>query len=223
MRYLPINLDIRGRKVIIVGGGPVAERKCFTLMSAGADVTVIAPEITGALQGLCEQGGIIHLCREYISGDLENVFLVFAATNDGEVNGRVAEEAKSRGIMADITDLPQFGTFISPAVVSRGELLISVSTGGEVPALAGRIREELEARYGPEYAELTGILEKVREKLLTEKSGHQYNKTIILNLLDHDLPGLIKRGDYMEIDVVLSIICGPGFTLAELGIGKKDI
>ena len=222
MRYLPINIDIRGKKAVIVGGGSVAARKCLTLLDAGARVTVIAPILSHTLLGLRGKGLIDHLPREYADGDLGGAFLAFAATDERDVNNAVAGEAKKSGILVDVTDSPDLGTFTSPALVDRDGLLITVSTGGEAPVLAGRIREELDARYGPEYAELTRILGKVREKLLTEKLDNQYNKQIILKLLDRDLPALVKMGDYAEIDTILGDICGPGFDLAQLGIGKKD-
>lgn len=112
--------------------------------------------------------------------------------------------------------------FTSPATIRRDELLITVSTGGEAPALAGKIREELEERYGPEYGELIKILGKVREKLLTEKGNSQYNKKVFRSLVAQELPALIKRSAFTEIDHMLRKLCGPGFTLAELGLGEKD-
>jgi precorrin-2 dehydrogenase/sirohydrochlorin ferrochelatase len=222
MRYLPINLDIQGRKVVVVGGGSVAARKCLTLISAGARVTVIAPTLTQSLQELSEKGAIDHLSREYAGGDLAGAFLVFAATDSPKVNRAVAKEAEKSGIPADIVDSPDLSAFTSPAIINRDELMITVSTGGVAPALAGKIREELEERYGPEYAELIKILGRVREKLLTEKVNSQYNKKVLRALVEEKLPALIKRNAFKEIDRLLRKLCGPGYTLAELGLGEKD-
>jgi len=222
MRYFPINLDIRGKPVIVVGGGAVAARKCLTLIAAGARVTVIAPTLAPTLKKLAEAGKLSHLSHNYSAGDLAGSFMVFAATNSRQVNRAVAGEAKDRGIMANIADSPDLSAFTSPAVISRDELLITVSTGGEAPALAGKIREELEERYGPEYGELIKILGRVREKLLTEKGNSQYNKKVLRSLVDQELPALIKKGAFTEIDHMLRKLCGPGFTLAELGLGEKD-
>lgn len=222
MRYFPINLDIRGKPVIVVGGGAVAARKCLTLIAAGARVTVIAPTLAPPLRGLAEEEQLSHLPREYKAGDLAGSFMVFAATNSRQVNRAVAGEAKDLGIMANIADSPDLCAFTSPAVISRDELLITVSTGGEAPSLAGKIREELEERYGPEYGELIKILGKVREKLLTEKGNSQYNNKVLRTLIAQELPALIKRGTFTEIDHMLRKLCGPGFTLAELGLGEKD-
>jgi precorrin-2 dehydrogenase/sirohydrochlorin ferrochelatase len=200
----------------------VAARKCLALIAAGARVTVIAPTLAPPLRELAENGELSHLSRNYKTGDLEGSFLVFAATNSRAVNRAVAGEAKERGIMADIADSPDLCDFTSPAAICRDELLITVSTGGVAPALAGKIREELEERFGPEYAELIKILGRVREKLLTEKVNSQYNKKVLRTLVDQELPALIKKGAFTEIDHLLRKICGPGFSLAELGLRKKD-
>ena len=222
MRYFPINLDIHGKPVVIVGGGAVAARKCLTLLAAGARVTVIAPTLAGPLRELAENGGVTHLARKYGEGDLAGANLVFAATDNSLVNRAVANEAKLNGIPADITDAPELGDFTSPAVISRGELLITVSTGGEFPALARKVRTELEKRYGSEYADLIKILGKVREKLLTEKANNPYNIKILNQLAEMNLPELLKKNSAAEIDHLLLELCGPGFSLAELGIGEKD-
>ena len=222
MRYFPINLDIRGKSVVVVGGGTVAARKCQTLLAAGARVTVIAPTVTARLRELAEKGRVSHLARKYTGGDLVGSFLVFASTDSHLVNRAVAKEAKNSGILADVVDAPDQSAFTSPAVVSRGGLMITISTEGESPALARKIRAELEQRYGPEYVELIKILGRVREKLLTEKRKSSYNKKLLLNLVEQDLPALLKKRSATEIDNLLRKLCGPGFSLAELGMGEKD-
>lgn len=222
MRYFPINLDIHGKPVVIVGGGTVAARKCQTLLAAGARVTVIAPTVTAPLRELAGKGRVCHLARKYTGGDLAGSFLVFAATDSHLVNRAVAKEAKNCGILADVVDAHDQSDFTSPAVVSRGGLMITVSTEGESPALARKIRAELEQHYGPEYSELIKIMGRVREKLLTEKRKSSYNKNILLSLVEQDLPALLKKRAVAEIDNLLRKHCGPGFSLAELGMGEKD-
>jgi precorrin-2 dehydrogenase/sirohydrochlorin ferrochelatase len=134
----------------------------------------------------------------------------------------VAEEAKALGILADIADAPRTGSFTMPAVVRRGDLLIAVSTGGASPALARRIREQLEREFGPEYGTATALLGRLREKLLTETGIRAYNKKIFNELVDHDLPSLIKNNSVTEIDILLTNLFGPEFTLAALGAEEKD-
>jgi precorrin-2 dehydrogenase/sirohydrochlorin ferrochelatase len=109
-----------------------------------------------------------------------------------------------------------------PAVVRRGELLLTVSTGGASPALARRIRKELEERYGMEYATALELLTRLREKLLTEKGNSAYNKQILSVLVGHDMPALLKTGSNIDINHLLTKLFGPESTLAGLGVGEKD-
>lgn len=222
MRYFPINLAIRGQSTIVVGGGAVAARKCLRLLDAEAKVTVIAPDLEEGLRMLRDDGRIIHLAREFAPGDLAGAMLAFAATDDPAVNRAVAEEAKARGIPANIADAPELGTFTLPAVLTRGELQIAVSTGGASPALARQIRDELEERFGPEYETALILLGKLREKLLTDKGNSAYNKCLFTNLVGHDLPALIRNRSTAEIDHLLTRLFGPGYTMADLGAGEKD-
>lgn len=222
MRYFPINLDIQGKPVTVIGGGDVALRKCLRLVAAGARTTVIAPAADPGLQALAASGQISHLEREYAPGDLAGSVLVFAVTDDAATNRAVAEEARQRAIPADIADAPELGSFTSPAVVSRGELLLTVSTGGRAPALARTIRQELETLFGPEHAAVVDLLGRVREKLLTGKGDSAYNKRILNSLAGQDLPTLFSKNAFAEIDHLLLSHCGPGFTMAELGVREKD-
>lgn len=222
MRYFPVNLNIRDRQAVIVGGGAVAGRKCLKLLEAGANVTVIAPELDETLRSLRERGRIVHLAREYVHGDLEGAFLVFATTDNGEVNRAVAEEAARRGILCNMADAPEKSGFTMPATVSSGDLLIAISTGGQCPAFSREIREELEKLFGPEYGEALKVLGTVREKLLTAPNNTAYNKKILNDLAGSGLPELFRAHRYEEIDQLLTSLLGPGLTLARLGVGKKD-
>ena len=222
MKYFPINLDIRDKPVVIIGGGAVAARKCVALLDAGARVTVIAPDLNERLAALREQGVIVHRALEYRVGDLSGAFLAFAVTDDSQVNRAVAGEARTLGILADIGDDPESGSFTMPALVRRGELLLAVSTGGASPALARRIRTELEDRYGPEYGLAVELLARLREKLLTESENNAYNKKVLSELVAQDLPALLKEQSTTEIDRLLAKLFGPGYTLAALGVGEKD-
>lgn len=222
MGFFPINLALSGRPVVVIGGGAVAARKCAALSEAGAGITVIAPHLHDRLREMHEQGLLIHVAREFRAGDIADAFLVFAATDNPMVNAAVAEEARSRGILANIADAPEIGTFTLPAVAKRGDLLIAVSTGGKSPALARRLREELEDLYGPEYAVIVELLGKVREKLLTEKGNSAYNKKLLNELVCHDLAALLRNRSTTEIDHLLTKLFGPGYTLAGLGVGEKD-
>jgi len=221
MKHLPINLNITGKRVTIVGGGAVGLRKCLTVLAAGAAVIVISPVVSQGIRRLAEAGTIqLHL-REFRSGDLAGASLVYAATDNREVNRAVAAEALAAGILVEVTDTPDFGSFISPATFSRGDLLIAVSTGGNSPTMAALISRELAQHYGPEYAETVDLLGKIREKLLTQTGDSSYNKQILRELAEK-LPALIAAAARNEIDNLLLQICGHGFSLANLETATED-
>lgn len=155
-RYYPVALDLRGRPCLIVGGGAVALRKAGGLVAAGADVTVVAPEC------LPMPDGVTVALRPFVDADLDGVALAMAATDDRELNARVARLARERGVWVNVADDPKAGDAILPAVARRGDLQIAVSTGGASPALAQRLRERLEDEFGPEYAELVALLGALR-------------------------------------------------------------
>lgn len=222
MKRFPILIDMRGRLAVIIGGGGVAERKCLSLIDAGARVKVVSPELAPGLEALAAECRIEHLSREYRQGDLENAFLVFAATGSHEANMAVAAEAAGRGIPVNIADSPELSSFISPAVVSRGDLLLTVSTGGKSPALSRKIRRDLDVRFGDEYGPTLQLLGAIREKLLTEKRSSKYNKKLFDALVAHDLPELFKNKSFNEIDRLVREIFGPEFALDKLGARIKD-
>ena len=151
----PIFLDLSGRRCVVVGGGEVASRKARKLLQARAEVVVISPEIKAELESVAVE---IHR-RPYKEGDLDDAYLAFAATDSREVNAAVAREAKERGIPVNVADRPSEGDFAAPSVLRRGGLQVAVSTGGASPALARRIKDELEESFGPEWA---GLVEELR-------------------------------------------------------------
>ena len=165
MVLYPINLHLTGCPVLVVGGGQVAERKINTLVAAQAAVTIISPELTPGLQVLAKNGALRWRQRIYESGDIETFSLVFCTTNRREVNQTVAREARERGKLVNVADGPEEGNFSLPALVRRGDLLLTVSTGGQSPALVRKLRRELEALYGPEYEELLLLLGRIREEM----------------------------------------------------------
>ena len=145
----PLNVDLSGRSLILVGGGKVAERKVRGILSAGTEtsICVIAPKITMVLQEHAAAGRLCWKQAYYADGMLEGAFLVYAATDLREVNAAVAAEAKRRGIPVNVIDDPAASTFQVPASIHRGELILSVSTAGGSPALSRAIRMELEEMY----------------------------------------------------------------------------
>ena len=165
MGFFSVFLELAGRRCLVVGGGPVAERRVEGLLAAGAALTVISPILTPRLAALASEGRIIHEPRGYRTGDLVGVDLAFAATDRGEVNAALAAEGRARGVWVNAADDPAHCTFILPALVRRGDLTVAVSTGGTSPALARAIREELERYLTAEYATLAEIAAEARRAL----------------------------------------------------------
>jgi precorrin-2 dehydrogenase/sirohydrochlorin ferrochelatase len=161
-RYYPINLDVRGKACLVVGGGEVALRKTRSLVDAGADVTVVAPVVLAKLKAL---GGVVVREQAYRDTDLHGAFLVIVATDDEVTNRAVARDAADFGCLVNVVDCPALSNFIVPATLGRGELQISVSTGGASPALARRIREKLEGEFPEEYAALVVALGELRREI----------------------------------------------------------
>jgi len=224
MSSFPININLVGRQIVVIGGSGVAEWKIHKLLEAGAQVIVIAPRLSENLIKLRDDGFIRHLERCYIDGDLKGKFLAISATNDKNVNIAVAREAKLNSILADICDNPELSSFTMPAVMTRGDLSIAVSTGGKSPAMAKKIRENLEELFGPEYALVIKLFGILREKLLTPQADNAYNKKLLSRLASHDLPRLIRERQYDKLDqIILSIF---GFELSSrnlLALSEKDL
>ncbi|MBI2083717.1 MAG: bifunctional precorrin-2 dehydrogenase/sirohydrochlorin ferrochelatase [Deltaproteobacteria bacterium] len=169
MRYYPINLDLKGKKVVVIGAGSVAYRKVLGLIEAGAVVEVVAPESHPELKQLAQKGAIRLKERGYVTGDLRGAFAAIAATDDRALNLELRDEATSENVLLNIVDKPEFCDFVFPAKVARGEFLLTISTGGGSPALAKKIREELEAQFGEEYGDLTALLAGIRAKIPPEE------------------------------------------------------
>jgi len=157
-RYYMACLDLEGRRVLVVGGGPVAREKVEGLLDCGALVTVVAPEIDPEL----DRPDVELLRREYRSADLEGRLLVVAATSTPSVNRQVFHDAEARGLLCNVVDVPDLCSFILPAVHRQGPIAVAVSTGGASPALAQRLRDDVAAVVGPRHAELADELRALR-------------------------------------------------------------
>jgi precorrin-2 dehydrogenase/sirohydrochlorin ferrochelatase len=145
-------LKLQGRRCLVTGGGEVAEGKIRSLLEAGAEVVVVAPEAKPEILRWNQAGRVEWRARRFQSSDLDGILLVVAASDDRESNARVYQEAEARGILCNAVDDPAHCHFYFPALVRRGPLQIAISTSGHSPALAQRLRIELEERYGAEYA-----------------------------------------------------------------------
>ena len=165
MRYYPVFLDIQDKDVVVVGGGEVARQKLGGLVDAGAKVTVISPELTPEVQNFVDNGQITHFDREYQDGDMDGYFLAFVATDDGEINKVVAGEARSKHIWINAVDDIPYCDFIMPAIVRQGDLVLAISTSGSSPAMARKVREDIQEFLGEDDSELLSLAAEVRREL----------------------------------------------------------
>ncbi|MGB3837056.1 NAD(P)-dependent oxidoreductase [Castellaniella sp.] len=153
----PLFAQLEGRRVLVVGGGAVAERKVRALLACGADVHVGAPRLTTMLQSWVSSGQLTHLPGVFEPGWLDGVWLVIAATANRAVNARVRQTADARRMLANVVDDPILSSFQVPAVVNRSPLMIAVSSSGTAPVLARRLRERMEALLDPPLGELAAL------------------------------------------------------------------
>jgi uroporphyrin-III C-methyltransferase/precorrin-2 dehydrogenase/sirohydrochlorin ferrochelatase len=162
MDYFPVFLKLEDQAVLVLGGGNVAERKIRMLLAARATVRVVAHQLNEACSRWAQDGQIHHIARQYSSDQLAGVRLVFAASDDVELNNRVYRDAESAGVLVNVVDQPESCRFISPAVIDRSPVQIAVSTGGKAPALARRLRTLLEAQLPLELGPLAAAAGAVR-------------------------------------------------------------
>jgi siroheme synthase-like protein len=193
MSYYPIMLDVKGKRCVVIGGGQVALRKAQSLLECGAAVEVISPELCPGLEELASNGSVKAVLRPYRRGDIKGAALVIAAADDGEVNKSVSQEAAESGIPVNVVDVPNLSSFIVPSSLRRGDLTIAVSTNGKSPALARRIRAEMEESMGEEYSLLASLAEEVRSEL--KREGVAVPAEAWQQALDLDaLLGLLRSG-----------------------------
>lgn len=193
MPYYPVFLDLKGKKCVVVGGGRVARRKVASLMGAGAEVAVIAPEITPSLSREKDKGKITHIPRAYRRGDLKGAFLAISATDSEEENMKVAREARHLNIPVNVVDRPALCSFIVPSTVKRGPLVIAVSTSGASPAMSRAIRLELERLYGKRFGTYLERLAALREKALKELPP-EARRRLFKKLASSDIIQTIREG-----------------------------
>ncbi len=200
MSFYPVNLRLHGRKVAVLGGGAVAERKTLELLAAGAVLTLISPCLTQKLQSLAAEDALLHLKRAWRPGDGAGFFLLFCATDDAAVNRAAAEDARNSGALINVADAPELCDFTVPGQVRRGDLLLTVSTGGKSPAFARRLRRELEEQYGEAYGGYLDLLGELRATV-REKMADSKERQLFWRLaLDEKMFELIRAGKFKEAE-----------------------
>jgi precorrin-2 dehydrogenase/sirohydrochlorin ferrochelatase len=193
--FYPIYLNLENRRVVVIGGGEVAERKVESLIGTGAAITVISPEITPMLDSLAQENKIQIHRRAYASADCEGAALVFSATDDADVSRAVFSEAAKAGALVNTADQPELCDFIMPAVVRRGDIAIAVSSGGTSPGLAGQLRNKIAGIVGPEYAQLAELLSQCRREIRLRVPDPLQRKALHNRILNSDIIDRLKRND----------------------------
>ena len=192
MSYFPIYLDMSRRRCLVIGGGAVAERKIAALLETGAEVTVLAPDVTDVVAGLSKQNAIRFTARCYEAGDLDGFELAFVATDDPQVNAAVYREGRSRGVWVNSADDPDNCSFTLMSVIRRGDLVVTVGTGGRSPALATWLKERITTEIGPEYETLVELLADARDEI--QADGRSTEDADWKRALDSGMLDLIRAG-----------------------------
>ena len=182
MTLFPMFMKLKGRPCLVVGAGTIGEPKISSLIAAGASTRVIALNATAAVAEWARAGSIVWEARAFDVADLDGVFMVIAATNSRELNAAIFNEARQRNILCNVVDDPEYCDFYYPAVVRRGDLQLAISTNGQSPALAQRIRRELEIQFGPEYGEWLEQLGKIRQQLFGSKMNPEERRQLLHEL-----------------------------------------
>jgi precorrin-2 dehydrogenase / sirohydrochlorin ferrochelatase len=203
MPFYPVNLRISNRLCVVFGGGEVALRKVRDLLAARAKVRIISPVLAWELHLLAEAGEIEWWQREYAEGDLKTAFLAFAVTNDREAQLRIKAEAAKTSVILNSADDPSGSDFHVPAHFRRGKLLVTISTGGGSPALAKKIRQQLEMEIGPEYEAVVDLLALVRERLLGEYDETAKHSDLFRRLLGTGIVDLLIERNWFELQMLL--------------------
>jgi len=186
MTLFPMFMKLEGRSCLVVGAGTVGEPKISSLIEAGASVRVVALHATATVAHWAQSGKITWEARAFNSSDLDATFLIIAATNSRALNAAIFHEAEQRNILCNVVDDPEYSDFYYPAVVRRGDLQIAISTNGQSPALAQRIRRELEIQFGPEYGEWLEQLGHIRRQLFASRIEPEQRRRLLHELASRE-------------------------------------
>lgn len=195
MSWYPVHIKLDGRECLVVGGGLVAVRKARGLLAGGANVKVVAQQVSPAMSELAKSGEIELVERDYEEADLDGVILAVTATDDPNVNALVYTQGESAGVLVNSADDPENCRFILPAVIRRKRVVVTVSTGGASPAMAAILKGRLEREIGEEWGVLTELMSEARDRLheqgrSTEGMEEQWNAAASEDVLE-----MIRSGD----------------------------
>jgi precorrin-2 dehydrogenase / sirohydrochlorin ferrochelatase len=182
----PAFLKLDGRPVLVVGAGKVGQPKIEGLLATGASISVVALEVGQACQDWARTGAISLHQRAFCPADLDGVFLTVVATASRDLNELVFNEAQRRGVLCNVVDVPGQCDFFYPALVRRGDLQIAISTAGQSPSLAQRIRQQLERQFGPNYAQWVEELGETRRRVLASDLPPEQKRDLLQSLASRE-------------------------------------
>jgi len=204
--YYPLFLNLEKIRVLVIGGGRVAERKVRSLLRYGARVRLVSPALTTGLQQLVDTRRITCRRGTFRPSDLDRVRLAFCATDDVQVHRKAVREGRKRGVLMNVVDVPELCEFIVPSAVRRGDLTVAISTGGSSPALAKTIRRELEAHFGPEYGRFLKLLKALRPLALDAVGDGRNRSRLFRELAESKILSLLRKGRTKEAREEISAI-----------------
>lgn len=182
----PMFVKLEGRRCLVVGAGNVGEPKIGALLDTGAQIRVIAREASDTVSSWWREGKIDLALREFSAGDLDGIFLAIVATASRELNGSIYREAQRQGVLCNVVDDPEYCDFYYPAVVRRGDLQIAISTAGQSPSLAQRLRLQLERQFPPSYAEWVAELGETRRQVRASNLDPETKRELLHSLASRD-------------------------------------
>ncbi|MCL5283313.1 MAG: bifunctional precorrin-2 dehydrogenase/sirohydrochlorin ferrochelatase [Armatimonadetes bacterium] len=194
-QILPVGIRVEGMPCLVIGGGSVAERRIQWLLSGQAKVTVVAPEVTGAISRLADEGRLQWRRSRYSPDCLEGTFLIIAATDDPILNEAIAEAGCRSNRLVNVVSDPEKGNVEVIPALHRGDLAIGISTGGASPQLAARIRDQLSSQYGDEYGDYLRLIHEIRDWACRRYSDIDERRAAVAAVLDLDLLPLIREGN----------------------------
>jgi precorrin-2 dehydrogenase/sirohydrochlorin ferrochelatase len=206
MSYYPVFLQLEDKIALVVGGGRVAQRKVETLLKCGAVIHIISRVLTDKLKELIDSNEVRLLGEEMRDEFLDDVFIVIAATDDKELNSRVSETARNRGLLVNAVDQPADCNFIVPSIVRKGDLSIAISTSGKSPALAKKIRKELDGQFGNEYETFLNLMGGLRKEVLAMGLSQEENGRIFHEIVDGGIIEALARNDLAKVESSLARI-----------------
>jgi uroporphyrin-III C-methyltransferase/precorrin-2 dehydrogenase/sirohydrochlorin ferrochelatase len=200
MDYLPIFLDVKGKKCLVVGGGEVSFRKTTFLLQAGALVTIVSPDLASSFANLA---GITHIAERFKASHLDGHLLVIAATNDESANASVSKEAKLRNMPVNVVDNPALCSFIVPAILDRSPIVVAFSSGGASPVLIRMLRGKLETMIPQAYSQLATFSARFRSAVKTHITNPAKRRIFWENVFEGQVAEKIYSGDEAAAESIL--------------------